>query len=117
MTGQRHLRLVEPTAPPRPRRIDVRISAADGRAPIGRTRVLRLTERDFERRSRRRHSLRRADDRAFARFDLDQLSLPAGPWGHQRAGASIEAVELLHPIVVTPSNELVCGERRIEAAR
>jgi hypothetical protein len=27
----------------------VRISAADGRAPIGRTRVLRLTERDFER--------------------------------------------------------------------
>jgi ParB family chromosome partitioning protein len=30
---------------------------------------------------------------------------------------SIEAVGLLHPIVVTPSNELVCGERRIEAAR
>jgi ParB family transcriptional regulator, chromosome partitioning protein len=30
---------------------------------------------------------------------------------------SIEAVGLLHPVVVTPSNELVCGERRIEAAR
>lgn len=48
MNGQRHLRLVEPP-PPRPRRIDVRISVADGRLPIGRTRVLRLTERDFER--------------------------------------------------------------------
>jgi hypothetical protein len=41
-----HLRLVPP---PRPRRLGVRITAADGRAPIGRTRVLRLTERDFER--------------------------------------------------------------------
>jgi ParB family chromosome partitioning protein len=30
---------------------------------------------------------------------------------------SIEAVGLLHAVVVTPSNELVCGERRIEAAR
>jgi hypothetical protein len=44
-----HLRLVLPAPPPRPRRLDVRITAADGRAPIGRTRVLRLTERDFER--------------------------------------------------------------------
>ena len=30
---------------------------------------------------------------------------------------NIEAVGLLHPVVVTPSNELVCGERRIHAAR
>jgi hypothetical protein len=43
-----HLRLV-PRPPPHPRRIEVRISAMDGRSPIGRTRVLRLTERDFER--------------------------------------------------------------------
>ena len=41
-----HLRLVPPA---RPRRLEVRIAAADGRSPIGRTRVLRLTERDFER--------------------------------------------------------------------
>jgi hypothetical protein len=44
-----HLRLVPPPSPPRPRRLEVRIAAADGRAPIGRTRMLRLTERDFER--------------------------------------------------------------------
>ena len=50
-------------------------------------------------------------------LDQDRLSLPAGPWRHRRAGANIEAVGLLHPVVVTPSNELVCGERRIEAAR
>ncbi len=30
---------------------------------------------------------------------------------------SIETIGLLHPIVITPSHELVCGERRIEAAR
>jgi hypothetical protein len=35
--------------PPRPRRIEVRISATDGRAPIGRTRPLTLRESDFER--------------------------------------------------------------------
>jgi len=29
---------------------------------------------------------------------------------------SIEEIGLLHPIVVTPADELVCGERRIEAA-
>jgi hypothetical protein len=34
---------------PRPRRIDVRISAADGRSPIGRTRPLKLIEPDIER--------------------------------------------------------------------
>jgi|HubBroStandDraft_6_1064221.scaffolds.fasta_scaffold840078_2 hypothetical protein len=42
-----HLRLIPPPPPPRPRRIDVRISAFDGRAPMGRTRPIRLTERDF----------------------------------------------------------------------
>ena len=31
MTGQRHLRLVEPTAPPRPRRINVRIVVSSAR--------------------------------------------------------------------------------------
>ncbi len=30
---------------------------------------------------------------------------------------SIEEIGLLHPIVVTPENDLVCGQRRIEAAR
>jgi hypothetical protein len=35
--------------PPRPRRLDVRISAFYGRAPLGRTRPIRLTERDFTR--------------------------------------------------------------------
>jgi hypothetical protein len=44
-----HIRLVPAPAPPRPRRIEVRISVADARAPIGRTRLLRLTEPDFER--------------------------------------------------------------------
>jgi hypothetical protein len=41
-----HLRLVP--SPPRPRRIDVRISAADGRAPVGRTKIFRLTDHAFE---------------------------------------------------------------------
>jgi hypothetical protein len=45
--GAAHLRLVH--SGPWPRRIEVRISATDGRSPIGRTRPLRLTERDFER--------------------------------------------------------------------
>jgi hypothetical protein len=43
------LRLVPPSPPPRPRRLDVRISVADGRSPIGRTRPLRLTEHDLVR--------------------------------------------------------------------
>jgi N6-adenosine-specific RNA methylase IME4 len=30
---------------------------------------------------------------------------------------NIEAIGLLHPVVVTPSNELICGARRLEAAR
>lgn len=46
-----HLRLVPPcgscfACPPR---LEVRISASDRRAPIGRTRLLRLTEPDFAR--------------------------------------------------------------------
>jgi hypothetical protein len=48
MIGVPHLRLVEPAPPPRPRRIDVRISVADGRAPYGRSRAFRLDERDVE---------------------------------------------------------------------
>jgi len=40
--------------PPRPRRIEVRISATDGRAPVGRTRPLQLTERDLAYGGRRR---------------------------------------------------------------
>jgi hypothetical protein len=46
--GGRHLRLVPPT-PPRPRRIDVRISASAGRAPYGRSRISRLADFDLER--------------------------------------------------------------------
>lgn len=42
-----HLRLVPPAPPPRPRRLDVRIAASDGREPIGRTRPLKLTESDL----------------------------------------------------------------------
>ena len=48
MTGAPHLRLVPPMPPPRPRHIDVRISATCGRAPIGRTRSLKLTESDLD---------------------------------------------------------------------
>jgi hypothetical protein len=47
MTGApRHLRLVPP-APPPPR-FEVRISIMDGRAPYGRTRPFRLTDRDLQ---------------------------------------------------------------------
>jgi hypothetical protein len=37
-----HLRLVPPPSPPRPRRLEVRITASDGRAPYGRSRAFRL---------------------------------------------------------------------------
>jgi hypothetical protein len=47
MTAHSHLRLVPPPAPPRPRRIHVTISAVRGREPVGRTRPIRLTERDL----------------------------------------------------------------------
>ncbi len=47
MTGAPHLRLV-PRPPPRPRRLEVRISVADGRAPIGRSRAFRLTHDDLD---------------------------------------------------------------------
>jgi hypothetical protein len=46
-TPRPRLRLVE--KPYWQRRLEVRISVADGRAPIGRTRLLRLTEHAFER--------------------------------------------------------------------
>jgi hypothetical protein len=42
-----HLRLISPPPPPCARRIEVRISAFDGRFPLGRTRLLRLREPDF----------------------------------------------------------------------
>jgi hypothetical protein len=50
MTSARppHLRLVARAKPPRPRRIEVHISARDGPAPIGRTRPLRLTQDDLD---------------------------------------------------------------------
>jgi hypothetical protein len=37
-----------PPPPPRPRHFQVRITASDSRAPIGRTRPLRLTESDLQ---------------------------------------------------------------------
>jgi hypothetical protein len=40
-----HLRLVP--SPPRPRRLEVRISVADGRAPVGRSRPFRITDDDL----------------------------------------------------------------------
>lgn len=43
-----HLRLVPRRPPPRSRRIEVRISAMDGRTPIGRSRLLRLRESDLQ---------------------------------------------------------------------
>jgi hypothetical protein len=36
------------TRPPRPRRIEVQISARLGRAPIGRSRPLKLTDHDLD---------------------------------------------------------------------
>jgi hypothetical protein len=46
--GTPHLRLVPPAPPPRPRRLEVRISAAVGRAPHDRSRAIQLDERDVE---------------------------------------------------------------------
>jgi len=48
MTGAPHLRLVPAAPPPRPRRLDVRISVADHRTPYGRTRPFRLTHDDLD---------------------------------------------------------------------
>ena len=42
------LRLVTAAQPPRPRRLEVRIAASDGRVPIGRTRPLRLSRDDLD---------------------------------------------------------------------
>ena len=40
-----HVRLIPaPPSPPRPRRLEVRIAASDGRSPIGRSRAFRITE-------------------------------------------------------------------------
>jgi hypothetical protein len=43
-----HLHLVPPPSPPRPRRLEVRIAAADGRAPYGRSRVFRLAHDELD---------------------------------------------------------------------
>jgi hypothetical protein len=42
-----HLRLVQPTSPPR-RRLAVRISVFDGRLPFGRSKAFRLTDSDID---------------------------------------------------------------------
>ncbi len=42
------LRLVQPAPPPRPRRIDIRISAFHGRSPIGRSRAFYLSDRGLD---------------------------------------------------------------------
>jgi hypothetical protein len=48
--GHARLRLVPPAPPPRPRpTVEVRISAARGREPVGRTRAMLLREADLER--------------------------------------------------------------------
>jgi hypothetical protein len=44
-----NLRIVPSPSPPRPRRLDVRISVADARSPIGRTGIFRLYPQDIER--------------------------------------------------------------------
>ena len=46
MGARRHLHLVPQQ--PRPRRIDVRISVADGRAPIARSRLFKLSDRNLQ---------------------------------------------------------------------
>ena len=43
-----YLRLVPPPSPPRPRRLEVRITVADGRSPYGRSRVFRLAHDDLD---------------------------------------------------------------------
>ena len=42
------LHLAPPVPPPRPRRLNVRITVADARAPVGRTRPIRLSDRDVD---------------------------------------------------------------------
>jgi hypothetical protein len=46
--GAAALRLVPPAPPPRPRRLEIRISAADHRTPYGHTRPIRLTHDDLD---------------------------------------------------------------------
>jgi hypothetical protein len=48
MNGQRHLRLVPPAPPPRPRRIEVRIVVSSARMPIGRSRPFRLNDHNLQ---------------------------------------------------------------------
>jgi hypothetical protein len=49
MTSSPYLKLVPKPPPPRPRRLDVRISVSSARMPIGRSRAFRLIETDAER--------------------------------------------------------------------
>jgi hypothetical protein len=49
MTGQRHLRLVEPPRPQPRRRYETRIVVSSPRLPIGRSRSFRLSELDISR--------------------------------------------------------------------
>ena len=62
MTGAPHLRLIPAPPPSRPRRLEIRIVAADGRSPIGRSRAFRITE----------DNLRQLIDHAF-RMDARSL--------------------------------------------
>jgi hypothetical protein len=48
MSAAPHLRLVPRPGPRRPRRIEVRIAAADQRALYGRSRAFRLTHDDLD---------------------------------------------------------------------
>jgi hypothetical protein len=48
MNSQRHLRLVPPAPPPRPRRLEVRLHVLDGRCPYGRAGPFRIVERDID---------------------------------------------------------------------
>lgn len=45
---QKQAQIIRLVPPPRPRRLEVRISARHGPEPAGRTRPLRLTDRDVE---------------------------------------------------------------------
>jgi hypothetical protein len=49
MTGQRHLRLVEPPRPQAVRRYETRIVVSSPRLPIGRSRAFHLSELDISR--------------------------------------------------------------------
>ena len=43
--------------------------------------------------------------------------LPEGPRRYQNPSKSIQEIGLLHPIVVNQDNELIAGQRRLEACK